>query len=220
MATVEETFKKRLFKLFKDSPNINALLEIHSIPIQDARDVYEFLIGETDEDEGVFSIDDGEGEQLEFVGELIGVKRPLAQEDPQNIFSLYRLGESGDPDNKTGFYDDTDSVDTGGYMTSTKGIPSITDPGSLMDDVEFRKMIRQKAASFRKKMTRENLFNYLIAFGARCLIDDETTHVCKIDPISYDDMNNFFKWYTVTKGFKPGGIRVEFEGRLRDKEPI
>lgn len=210
MATinVETVWKARLFEQFKNSPHIVALIEILSDPLQDTVDVCDFILAHN-------SIDDAEGEQLDFLGELIGVTRPRAQEDPDNIFTMCSLGETGDSDNSQGFYDDTDSVITGGYMTSYEGIPDQSDPTAQMSDADFRYLIRQKAAAFRKKMTRRNLFNYLIAFGGRCKIDDDTGQTVTIDPTAYYQFDDWTKWYIENKGFKPAGISVDIQENLR-----
>ena len=205
---IETVWKARLFHVFRNSPHIVALIEILSDPLQDTLDVAEFISTHR-------SIDDSEGEQLDFLGELIGVKRPLQQEDPDNIFTMCELGEDDDLDGSTGFFDDTDTVELGGYMTSYTGIPLQSDPTTEMIDADFRYLIRQKASSFRSQMTRRNLFNYLLAFGGRCKIDDDTDMTVVIDPVSYYDFDDFTKWYIENKGFKPAGISVDIEENLR-----
>ncbi|MCP4712593.1 MAG: DUF2612 domain-containing protein [Planctomycetes bacterium] len=205
---VEDTLKARLFSRFRNSPNIIGLIEILSDPLQDTVDACDFILANK-------SIDDSEGEQLDFIGELIGVYRPLQQEDPSNIFTMCSLGEADDLDGSTGFFDDTDTVEIGGYMTSYVGIPDQSDPTAEMEDAPFRILIKQKASSYRKKPTRLNLFNYLIAFGSRCKIDDDTAHTIVFDPVSYYDLNDLYKWYVENKGFKPAGISVDIEENLR-----
>jgi hypothetical protein len=162
-----------------------------------------------------FSIDDAEGEQLDIVAGLIGIKRPPAQEE--YLFQLYGEGEVGDP--LRGFKDDSDpNVVIGGYLASQEGNP--VDTGEMMDDVGLRRLIRQRAANFRRKMTIRNLFNYLIAFGARCKIDESTSRLTEIDLESPNDLDNFFRWYVVTKGFSPGGLKVRFKEPTRGDSPI
>ena len=205
---VEDTWKNRLFHIFRNSPHIVALIEILSDPLQDSVDVCNFILAHR-------SIDDAEGEQLEFIGDLIGVTRPLAQEDPNNIFTLCSISETDDLDGSTGFFDDTDTVETGGYLTSYYGIPDQSDPTAQMSDADFRYFIRQKAASLRRKMTMANLFNYLIAFGGRCKIDDDTDMTVVVEPVSYYDFDDWTKWYIENKGFKPAGISVDLEENIR-----
>jgi hypothetical protein len=72
-----------------------------------------------------------------------------------------------------------------------------------MSDEDYRYLIRQKAASYRKSATREILFSYLIAFGARCKIDDDTDLKIEIDQDRYDDLDNWTRNYIETRGFKP-----------------
>jgi len=218
MSVVLTDLQARLLKWAKDDPDIDALLTILADPIQDTRSALEFLLGTLADDDGAFIIATGSGEQLDFMGELIGVKRPLKQELPENRFFLHALGSTADPDKSTWFYDSTD--ETGGYLTFINGISSFTEPGAEMEDSEYRKMILQRAQSFRSKATLTNLFNYMIAFGGRVTIDDDTTHAIVYDLDEYDDMDNLFQWYAVNKGMKPGGINVSFERQLRDESPI
>ncbi|MBV6340978.1 DUF2612 domain-containing protein [Candidatus Magnetobacterium casense] len=207
---VETTFLDRLFHQFDESPNITALVAILSDALQDTNDVETFILSHT-------GIDTAEGEQLDLLGQLIGVYRPPRQEEW--VFTLCHLGETDDLWNHHGFFDDSDpTVDLGGYVTTTRGLDSISDPGN-MSDADYRKLIRQKAASYRKKMTQEILFNYLIESGARCKIDDTTTtYTVTIDPYRYYDIDEWRMNYIVTKGFKPAGIKVEFMDNVREPD--
>lgn len=206
---VESTWQARLFHIFRQSPHILGLVEILSDPLQDTVDVCDYILNH-------LSIDTAEGEILDFLGELIGVTRPRAQEDPNNIFTMCSLGETDDLDGSTGFYNPDD--ETGGYITSYYGIPDQSDASAMMSDVNFRFLIRQKAACYRKRMTLRNLFNYLIAFGARCAIDDDTSMTVKIDPTNFYDFDDWTKWYISNKGFKPAGISVGFVGNIHKVE--
>ncbi len=190
--TVLSDFTDRLFYQFRDSPHITALIEIICDPIQDQVNVSNFILDSA-------SIDDAEGEQLEMLGEIIGVERPPAQET--NTFRLVRLGEVQDPDR--GFATDENP---GGYMVGYKGLAAVD--GSEMSDTDYRYLIRQKAASYRTIMTRANIFEYLLAFGARCKIDDNTKFNLEIEPINYYDFDQWTQYYIVTRGFAPGGIML------------
>lgn len=218
MTVVLTDLQARLLKWAKNSTNINALLTILADPIQDTRNVLEYLLGELADDDCVFVIATAEGEQLDFMGELIGVRRPLKQELPENRFFWHDVGSTADPDKSTWWYDSAD--DTGGYWTGFDGISSFTELGAEMSNEEYRKMILQRAQSFRSLPTLTNLFNYMLAFGARVTIDDDTLFHIIYDPDEFDDMDDFFKNYAVTKGFKPAGIKVEFERQLRDGSPV
>ena len=205
-AVLETTLKTRLFSQFRNSVNIQALIEILADPLQDTFDVLDFLLDNS-------SIDDAEGEQLELLGELIGVIRPKAQET--RLFTLCRKSEVQHPD--LGFSDDENP---GGYLTTLAGLYSATNPGTTISNAEYRKLIRQKAESYRSKMTREILFGYLIASGARCKIDDDTTFYVEIDMLRYSDLNNWTREYIKTRGFKPGGILVDFVDTTRHGDSI
>ena len=209
---IDVLWDSRLFHFLRDDPVTAALIDVLSDPIQDTYDVANFILTH-------WSIDEAEGEQLEFIGELIGVSRPYAQED--HIFTIRKLGYSGDLDNKTGWEDDSDAtLTTGGYITGYDGLVSQRNVGSEMSDADYRYLIRQKAASYRKKATRENLYSYLVTFGTKCLIDDDTKFVVEFDPFEYYAINSWSKNYVTTKGFKPAGIKVQFRDNIRDEDTI
>jgi hypothetical protein len=203
---IETLFKNRTFAQFRNSPHIQDLIETLSDPMQDTSDVADFILGSLD-------IDDAEGEQLDYLGERIGVTRPSAQET--RLFRLVRLGEVGSPGE--GFADDENP---GGYMTTIEGLESQTNPGSEMSDEDYRYLIRQKAESYRSAATREIWFLYLIAFGARCKIDDDTDLKITADQDRYDDFDNWTRNYIETRGFKPAGISVKILETTRHKDSI
>ncbi len=129
---------------------------------------------------------------------------------------MSRWGETNDPDNDHGFYNDTDG--TGGYLLTNEGLAA-TD-GSQMSDVDYRMLILQKAASYRKKATKLNLFEYLLAFGSRCKIDGTTQLEIEYDPVTYYDLDTWSKNYAVTKGFKPGGVGIQFRENMRNEDSV
>jgi hypothetical protein len=208
MVDVAATIKSRLFHIFKQMPTVIELVDILADPLQDSFDMCDYILDNT-------AIDDAEGHQLKLRGELIGVRKPLAQEDSDNIFTMCRLGETGDLDGSTGFYDDSDpDVPIGGYMVSEHGLTSRTDPDAEVTDAYFRILIRQKGMTFRQKMTHENLYNYLIYFGARCLLNEDVVLEVEMEPLDYHSLNEWEKGYIVKKGFKPAGVLVTFSGNL------
>ncbi|MCP4604477.1 MAG: DUF2612 domain-containing protein [Proteobacteria bacterium] len=206
---VNQDLLDRLFSQFRNSPNILNLLTILADPLQDSIDVSDWILSKN-------SIDDAEGEQLEQLASIIGVSRPPAQEP--RIAIMYEYGECDDPDNDHGFYNDDDSVETGGRMINDDGLAALD--GSQMSDTDFRFLIRQRAASFRTKMTRANLFNYLLAFNCRCKIDDDTEHVVSLTPVTYQQLNSWAQNYIEDRGFKPAGVSVDFIANLTDKVSI
>jgi hypothetical protein len=276
-----------LFSQFRDSTNINAILDFIADVAQDTDDVCNFILDSQ-------SIDDGEGEQLDFLGELIGVQRPPDQET--RLFTICDAGEVPHIDNDFKIEEEIDIIfadavfaggDVGDFLVSKSGgitiaraeivtftaltelgverdfgtfvvgqavelestpattstitdidyYPSgVTYQGGYIGDIVglknqndleaeasdeyFRYLIRQKAKSFKTRMSRENLFDYLIAFGARCKIDDDTTLFVEIDPIRWQDLDHWTKNYILTKGFKPAGIKIRFAGNTRDGDSI
>jgi hypothetical protein len=205
---VEARFKEKLFKVFKDSPEIIALLEVISDPMQDTVDAIDFLLGS-------LSIDDREGEQLDYLGTRLGVERPNEQEPYENIFCLngdLTLGSQG--------FSDENYPSEGGYFADEKGLPLQSNPDQKMSDEGYRRLLKQKASAFRTLATRENLFTYLIDFGSRALINDDTGHHIQFDLIDHYSLNEFEKWYLLTRGFKPAGISTEVRENIRDGEEI
>ena len=209
---IQSTFKARVFKQFRNSPHIVALFEILADPLQDLSDAADYILAH-------MSIDTSEGHALDMLGEIIGVTRPALQEP--DIFTLRQPGEVVDPDNHTGFgCDDDPTVSTGGYLGTCAGLALVSDPDAKMSDEDFRFLIRQKAASFRTKFTRENAFLYLLAFGSRCIIDDDTVLEVIFDPVNYQDLSAWEKWYILEKGMKPGGVYTDFLDKMRNGDSI
>ena len=214
MASIEvlATLLDKLFKQFKNSPNIVALITIIADPLQDTVDVLDFI----NSTEG---IDDSGGEGLDFIGGLIGVTRPLEQEPLNHLFTLFEAGYSGDESNLMGFGDEDDPI-VGGYLAGEEGLELVDGDGQLMGDIGYRRLLHQKASAFRTVATRLNLFNYLLTFGSRCLIDDDDTMDIVFDPINYYDLSQWEKWYAINKGFKPAGISTSFRENMRDGDEI
>jgi len=209
---VSAIIHNRLLHIIRDGTNVQAIKDILSDVIQDTDDVTNYILDH-------LSVDEAEGELLEFLGEIIGLARPKAQEDPDRIFTLKRVGETDDPDK--GLQDDSDpSVTTGGYMMTLTGLESVTDPDSEMSDSDYRYFIYQKAAAYRSKMTHLNLYNYLLAFGARCELTESAAMTVLIEPFNYYDMDNWQKNYAVTRGFKPAGISLSFVDMLNHESEI
>lgn len=202
---VETNLKARLLSQFRNSPNIQGLLEVISDPFQDTSDALDFILDHR-------SIDDAEGEQLEYLASKVGVTRPPLQET--RIFTLCRKGEVQDTDK--GFKSDTKP---GAYLGTREGLVDQSDPDAEMSDPDFRKLIRQKAAAYRSKATHEILFLYLIDFGAQCHLDEDDLEVW-IDPVRYADLNSWTKNYIETRGFKPAGITVRFIGTTRHGDSV
>ena len=209
----EQTLIDQLLHQFKFSPNILKLVEVTALGYQDTFDAMAFLQAQVE-------LDDYEGIQLDFWGELLGVKRPLEQEPLANLFTLRRRGEFLDPDNKTGFKDDTDTVVTGGYWTTRSGLASISDPGARMNDADYRKLILQKGTAFRTRMTHENLYKYLLAFGDRCRLDGTETFETTITQQNYRNLNHWQRNYVEERGFAPACFVIQFNKNLTDVQDI
>jgi hypothetical protein len=207
--TVHDDLLAMLKAQYQSSPIVLAMLEHIAARMQDTIDVSTWLLAQRD-------IDTAEGEQLDILGGLIGAHRPPAQET--RIWTLWGPGEHMDPENLYGLGDPTDPL-VGGYIQTPRGLADQGNPDAQYPDIDYRVIIKRKAASFRVKMTREVLFNYLIGYGSRCKINDDETLKVTIDPYDQNSLTQFERWHVLNRGFKPAGISVEFED-TRDWEPL
>jgi len=188
-----------LLSIYKGEVNINAFFSIFAGKAQETIDVAETILGQ-------FDIDLANGPLLDVFGSWIGLARPPKQEVYDNIFTLRsKYDDDLDPDNSTGFYNSTDG--TGGYFCSYKGLPSQTEPVTLMSDSDYRDVIKTKVWTYRKKATLDNLFLHYFKLGARIYIDDETARQVVIQQVSYDDLNNWQRNFIRVRGMKPGGLK-------------
>lgn len=210
--TVESDWKARTFSFFREMPTMLELIECLADPIQDTQNVCAWILAQD-------TIDNTSGEMLDFMGELIGVKRPMLQEDEDNLCTIFKLGDTSDADNSQGLSSVNDSS-YGGYLASVHGLNSITNPGALITDADYRSLIKAKGKTFKRRMTHRNLYTFILTFGARVKINDDTNFRVVLDASEYDDLNSWERWYAMTKGFKPAGIAVNFTSRMYDKDSI
>ena len=209
--TVLTDWQELLFAKYRHSPNVNGTVELLAAPIQDSRDVLDWILDQN-------NLDDAEGEILNFRGELIGVTRPLAQEPDENLLWLCNDEDAAD-DIDGSMSLAPDDLSTGGYLTGDDGIPSVSDPGAYMADTEYRALIRSKAATYRQKATRSAIYDYLLTFGVRCKIN-ETDREVGFEPHSYDALNYWARDYIVSRGFRPAGIRVYITEQLESDSEV
>jgi len=197
----------RLLSQFRQSPHINSILDILAEPHQDRADVCQYILDNTD-------LDTAEGTILDMYGEMIGVVRPTAQET--KLFTLFdQYDMPDDHDNQHGFYNPIDG--SGGYMSSKTGTPA--DDGSYMSDDDYRQLILSKAKTYRQKATSQQVFDYLLEFGARCIVERDDKLSVEITQVTYDDFNHWQRNYVLTKGFLPAGINISIRDNI-DKETL
>lgn len=207
--TVVQDLKDRLYSFLQNSVNINKVIETIATAPQDTTDVMDYILAQD-------SLDNTEGDGLDFMGSLIGSTRPRAQE--AKIFTLRREGEVDADAHLFGFHDLTD--DTGGFLTTEEGLEDQGDPEALMPDDDYRKLIKQRSATLNRRATHEQMFSYLIEFGARCIVDDDTDWKLVIRQVTWSDFNNWQRNYVETRGFKPSRVSVEIEENLVHEESI
>jgi hypothetical protein len=209
MSDVYADILERLFAKYRHSPNILKVFEILSSPMQDTGDAIDYILEH-------LSIDDAEGPILDAMASWIGVTRPPEQEE--DIFWLCRDEDvADDPDNHHGLA--TDALTEGGYLTGDAGCPSKTDPGSYLSDEEFRPYIRKKAATFRKKATREIMYDYILLFGVRSKLIEGTRSV-EIEPSSYDDINYLIRYHLTNLGYRPAGVDVTIKQQTESDSEV
>lgn len=196
---IEELIADNLFAKYRNSPNILATLEIIAVPFQDTIDAIEYLQTQND-------VTDAEGAHLDLLGELVGVERPLKQEP--NDFRFIDIADlPGDPTSH-GFCD-IDGDPTGGYLVSSyNGLASITNPGELMDDDDYRELALFKIANFRQKATEERIYLSLVLYGVTCDVETITNGEIDITPQTPGEMTHYQRWYLLNKGFRPAGIKL------------
>lgn len=198
--TIYSDMYSRLFAKYKHSPNIYGLLEILASAQQDTDDVLEWVLSQ-------LSIDGGEGEILNAIGEIIGVNRFALQEE--RLWKLVRPEElADDPYHLNGL--SSDGVSDGGYLSGPAGCVSKEDPDGYVTDAEHRELIRSKAATYRKKATKANMYSSLLALGHRCRIH-ESDKLVEIEPSSYGEFMYHLRNYITQKGFRPAGIQVKIK---------
>jgi len=207
--TVLQDITDRIVHFLRESPNVVNLIECIADPIQDTQTVIAWILDH-------LSIDTAEGELLDFLGEMIGMARPPRQET--SLFELCNVGDyPDDPDNEHGFQNDDDaSVTTGGYLASIYGTPYQVDPTAQMSDADYRYFIRQKAASLRSKVTHENLFAYILAFGDRCQIANPAVRQVTITQYNYNHLSDWARNYIRERGFQPAGIQINIAQNLEE----
>ena len=197
MSDILTSMTGNLFAKYRHSPYILGLFEVIAGALQDTSDVLDFF-------EGQLSIDTGEGVILENLGGWIGVNRPPAQEEDGLV--LIRDGDIlGDPENHHGLA--PDDLSTGGYLYRDDGLPSKADPNSFVDNPTYRLYIRAKAAAFRRRATRDTLYNYALQFGVRPKIIEGVRSI-QIQPSDYDDLTMYLRYHLIHRGFRPAGIEV------------
>ena len=191
----------KLKTIYEDSPNTLALLKMLSVPIQDRVNVAAYLRGQID-------IDTKEGVMLEQVGSKIGVKKPLAQVAESNLFTLYDDFEADeDWNDSTGFGEEGED-ELGGFFVDEDGLD--VGDNSTMSDTDYRVLLKQKAALFRSIMNDENLYAYMLVFGAPSVITEGVLTV-DVVPNNDGDLRQWERWYIENKGFKPAGIKLNIE---------
>jgi hypothetical protein len=209
MSNVYNDIVELIFAKYRNSPIILKVLEIISVPIQDSSDAIDYFLDH-------LSIDDAEGPILDALASWIGVDRPLAQE--QNIFWLRRREDVlGDPLNQHGLTRRGNS--DGGYLTTRQGCSSKQYPGTYASDAEFRLYIRAKASTFRTKAVRDAVYTYVLQFGVRCKIAEDT-RAFEIEPSSYDDLNYAIRYHILNRGYRPSKIDVSLKRQTESDSEI
>ena len=144
---------ERMLQQFAGSGNWKSLLEALYNRFADSDAIMDDLASMRD-------LDTATGVWLDILGEIIGIPRPVKDEDPANIFTVRNPAWFNDP-NK-GVFDG--GALTGGYLQSATGLGVPT--GDLMEDEPYRDLIRAKAAANNAIGTFVDIYNMILnAFG-------------------------------------------------------
>ena len=210
MSSVYTGMIQYLFARYQHSPNVLSLLELLSTPLQDTRDVLEWLEDQLD-------LDSAEGVILDAYGELLGVPRPPLQE--ADILWLCEDSEYGDdPDNHFGLA--PDSLDEGGYLTLDNGLLSRRYPGEYVSDEDYRQWIRIKISTFREKATLQTLYAYLQVFGIRVKFEENDPLILDLEFEAYDPVDYYTRDYIINKGFRPAGVQIRIKEQTESDSEV
>jgi len=141
-----EHYLDRLASQFKDSENLRGMLSAHLLEYEDLDIAYEDLAEDR-------YLDTAQGVQLDGIGEIVGLPRPVAPIDLVGVFGFI------DDETAQGFGTLANS-DTGGNFVS---LGTATQP--IGDDL-YRTLLRVKIQVNKTAMTNEDVISIIsFAFG-------------------------------------------------------
>jgi len=198
MTDVFEILEGRILNQFSESTNLLALLEAIYTQLQDTQDMLEALRDDR-------YIDTAEGVWLDVLGDIVGLPRPYADEDPDYIFTAKLTGEPDDP-NKGCYLAGPPA--TGGYIQTWAGINVVADPTTLVSDVEYRKQIKAKAVANHRDGIISDFFTFL-----KDGFDVDSTITEQIGLISVeleDYLSEKERRFAEEYGPRSAGVKVDF----------
>jgi hypothetical protein len=195
--TLLDLARERILSQFQQSPNLGYLVDgIY----REIDNLYDLLVSLRD----YRDLDTAEGVSLDFIGDVIGVKRQYLEESSANIFTFKISGEASNPD--MGFLEAGPPI-RGGRLQSTTGITTLIP--TLDSDDNYRKQIRATAMANNMSGTIPEIYTYILnGFNVVCSITSEQTGEILISiegPLTQRER------YTIANlGPIQAGCRVEF----------
>jgi hypothetical protein len=144
----------RVLSQYKDDTpsdrNVNKLLNIFAQQMDALEAIFVNLRDDT-------NLDDATGVWLDYLGKIIGLERPFAEEPTATTFAFKPFETSPDDPNK-GF----ENGGVGGYMVGLKGLPDVDDPSLKKTDDQYRAMLKAKIQANISDGTIIDIYNYLV----------------------------------------------------------
>jgi len=150
-----EQAQELLIEQYKDSPNLVATIDAFSVQLQDVEETNQKLLYER-------SLDTAIGEQLDVIGRIVVLDRPLNDPDPEEVFTFENPSDIGG-----GYTDELNTVQ-GGYWI---GLDSIGN--ELYSDELYRLTLRAKIIYNTTTATLQDMYNYTqFVFGVESVISE------------------------------------------------
>jgi hypothetical protein len=152
-------------------------------------------------------IDTAEGVWLDYIGDIVGVKRSHVELDKNLAFTFKLSGEVDSP-NKA-FYDSAAPI-YGGYLQSNEGLTemSVGISNEKESDESYRRKIKARAIANGASGTVQELFRHILnGFGIQCKIESPTPGLILVTV--YDFMSKMDRAYIMRQGPLAAGVSAE-----------
>jgi len=145
--------KGLLIQQYKESPNLNGLIEAHTVQLDEIDVTTEDLLTKR-------SLDTAEGANLDVIGRIVVLDRPFTDPDPEDVFTFENPGDIG------GGYTDTELTQQGGYWIGLDPIDN-----QKYNDTLYRLILRAKIIFNTTKGTLLDMYNYAqFVFGVEAVV--------------------------------------------------
>ena len=145
--------RELLIQQYREVPGIRALVNALSVGLRDLDEVYHDLLLRR-------WIDTAEGETLDIIGRIVGIDRPFAEIDPDEVFTFDNPSGTG-----LGF-SGVDRPDVGGIFIGLGFFGA-----DLIDDIRFRVLIRAQIIRNTTRATIDDIVEYTqFLFGGNATV--------------------------------------------------